>query len=648
MTFTRNQTIGLIVTGVFLVAVGVIAGVSYDEGASNGLPDETGPDPVRFDGVETFTSEDDFRSYLRSAQQSSAYRSGVGGAERLQGRAVVEDQAVATADSDQSPSRHSETNVQERGVAEPDIVKTDGESIFYSRSRYRVSNLTVLDAFPPETLNVSATLSDGGDLFLKDDVLVIIGDDHIRGVDVSTPSSPEPLWNRSLNDSVHTARLKGDTVYVVSEDRADYDNPCPVRPMDAAVIPCGRVYHPSEPVDGETTYSVTGLDLSEGTVDDTVSFLGSSRNTVVYMSQDDVYVTYAQQTSRYDMMFDFLVNEDRGLVEEPVKNRLRRLETYNISDGAKQVELESILEEWQASLSGDDRLKRENELENALRNYTKDNMRRYQRTGIARISIDSFDVEAEGSVPGRVNDQFSLDEYDDTLRVATTVEGTLANVESENDVYTLSEDLSVQGNVTGMGENEQVYSVRFIKDKGYVVTFRRIDPFHVLDLSDPENPSLEGELKLPGFSSYLHPLGEDRILGIGEEDNEVKAVIFDVSDPTNPVTEDSYILDESWSAVNQNHHAFLQDEKHDVFFLPASQGGYVFSYKDGLDLVKAVDMKGVERAVYIDDYLYVLGEEEVVVLDQQTWDRVNSVELGSLPNRDYPVRTVEPREPVLR
>jgi uncharacterized secreted protein with C-terminal beta-propeller domain len=193
-----------------------------------------------------------------------------------------------------------------------------------------------------------------------------------------------------------------------------------------------------------------------------------------------------------------------------------------------------------------------------------------------------------------------------------------------------------------MGVNERIYSTRFLGDKGYVVTFRRIDPFHVLDLSDPANPSLEGELKLPGFSSYLHTLGNDTVLGVGEEDGEVKAVLFDVADPTNPTVKDSYILDESWSAIRNTHHAFLHDERHDVFFLPASQGGYVFSYDDGLSLEKAVSMKDVERAVYINDYLYVLGLEEITVLDEETWDRVASLSLGELSDRiiDYPVEPI--------
>ena len=94
--------------------------------------------------------------------------------------------------------------------------------------------------------------------------------------------------------------------------------------------------------------------------------------------------------------------------------------------------------------------------------------------------------------------------------------------------------MKIEGSVVDLGQGERIYSVRFIEDKGYVVTFKQVDPFYVLDLSDPMNPEKKGELKIPGYSSYLHPITKDKILGIGEENNKVKISLFDVSDPADP------------------------------------------------------------------------------------------------------------------
>jgi len=194
----------------------------------------------------------------------------------------------------------------------------------------------------------------------------------------------------------------------------------------------------------------------------------------------------------------------------------------------------------------------------------------------------------------------------------------------------LDQDLQIVGSVQDLGLTERVYSVRFIEDKGYVVTFRQIDPFYVLDLSDPTNPELKGELKIPGYSSYLHPITKDKILGIGMEGSNVKVSLFDVTSPEDPQEMDKYTLSEYWSDILNTHHAFLLDSKHEIFFLPGSKGGYVFSYKDDkLSLTKAVSEISAKRAIYIEDYLYIVGENKIVVLDEISWERVNDIEFSS-------------------
>ncbi len=225
-----------------------------------------------------------------------------------------------------------------------------------------------------------------------------------------------------------------------------------------------------------------------------------------------------------------------------------------------------------------------------------------------------------------------MDEYQDNLRIATTtgrsniLPGFGRRGESFNDVYILDENLKQTGSVLNLGLTEQIYSVRFIEDKGYVVTFRRIDPFYVLNLADPQKPQLKGELKIPGYSSYLHPINKDKILGIGEEDNKVKISLFDVSDPSNPTETAKYNLDEYFSEIAQTHHAFLLDDKFKIFFLPGSRGGYIFSYDNNqLELVKAVSNIRARRAIFINDYLYIIGDDRIIVINETDWQEVNQL-----------------------
>ena len=285
------------------------------------------------------------------------------------------------------------------------------------------------------------------------------------------------------------------------------------------------------------------------------------------------------------------------------------------------------------SLDDDAMLKFENDMQNKAENYYEKNKRSLLSTGIAKININDLKISASGSVPGYLLNQFSMDEYQGNLRVATTIGDIWGWAPSgsdsqANDVYVLDQNLNTIGSVLNLGVGERIYSARFIGDLGYLVTFRQTDPFYVLNLADPKNPKMVGELKIPGYSSYLHPIKENKILGIGMENGNVKLSYFDVADASNPKEISKYSLSEYGSEALYNHHAFLQDEKHQVFFLPSYSGGYIFSYaNDQIELVKAVSLPDAKRAVYINDYLYILANDYMAVLDENTWEKVNELDL---------------------
>jgi len=179
-----------------------------------------------------------------------------------------------------------------------------------------------------------------------------------------------------------------------------------------------------------------------------------------------------------------------------------------------------------------------------------------------------------GSVAGGILDQYSLSDNDGYLRVATTVgvptppprEGEPPRTLSDNRVTILQPvggALVPVGQVSGLGQGEKIYGVRFLGSLGYVVTFRQTDPLYVLDLSDPHHPALRGQLQLPGYSSYLHPLGGGLLLGLGRDvdgnyrTTGVQLSLFDVSDPAHPVLRSRIHLDNAWTSADTDHHQFL-------------------------------------------------------------------------------------------
>jgi hypothetical protein len=167
-------------------------------------------------------------------------------------------------------------------------------------------------------------------------------------------------------------------------------------------------------------------------------------------------------------------------------------------------------------------------------------------------------------VKGQILNQFSFSEHEGFLRVATT-QGS-GGEGSESFVTVLAErdgQLTAAGMVGNLGRGERIYAVRFIGDVGYVVTFRQTDPLYTIDLSDPTRPLVVGELKIPGFSAYLHPVGEGLLLGIGQDATDTgqrlgaQVSLFDVSDPASPQRLDQAALGSGASAVEYDHHAFL-------------------------------------------------------------------------------------------
>jgi uncharacterized secreted protein with C-terminal beta-propeller domain len=256
----------------------------------------------------------------------------------------------------------------------------------------------------------------------------------------------------------------------------------------------------------------------------------------------------------------------------------------------------------------------------------------------ANTSIHRFDISdpdrtwyaASGMVPGGLLNQFSLSEEKGILRAASTVG---FGPDAESKVTTLARDdghLVQRGQVGGLGRGERIYAVRFIGDVGYVVTFRQTDPLYTVDLADPAHPRVRGELKIPGYSAYLHPVGDDLLLGVGQEANAQGRVqglqlsLFDVSDLARPVRLQKAQIAERWSSseVEWDHHAFLWWPATKLAVLPIdSQGfrgaaGYRVDRAGGIAEIGRISHPAgaeswtppVSRSVVVGDRLFTISE----------------------------------------
>ncbi len=604
----------------FLILILGVAVFTIQQPVSTQSTEEFGLVPTKNPG--------ELQEYVRNSQQYTGYATIMtAGAPLTAAAGAVKSGATPPQETQSStPERTSTTNVQVVGVDEPDVLKLAGNKAFY-QSR---GNVKIIHIYPPRDANVLAKLPAnwGTKLFVEGNTLIILQGSRITGYDVSDPANPRQEWELDVNGSVRDAREINGTIYVIT---SDYRVVCPYYPVKGIIIPCTHYYHPTIPLPSDVTYTVLKINGKSGNVEKAVALSGSYQTTV-YVSKNAIYFAYRIQKPIREVLYDFIIEKGDEVLPRNIVEHLRKVNSYDISKEAKIAEMEAVLENYYEGLSPEEQSNAQNRVEKALEEYLKENAGKIDSTGIAKISLDDLSITATGKVPGHLLNQWSMDEHDGYLRVATT---TTANWRNHigNNLYVLDGKLNVIGKVEGLEEGERIYAVRFMGSKAYVVTYRETDPLLVLDISDPRNPRVEGELKIPGYSTYLHPIDQSHMIGVGRGDNwKIKVSLFDVSDPENPKELDTYYLKEGWGQVLFDHHAFLWDEKHELLIIPAGNRYYLLRVRtDEKPYINAVKIVGFDstakRAAYMDDYVYLFSDDEMAAIDENSGEVVKRLQI---------------------
>lgn len=657
-----------------------------------------------FDGVKKFDTAQQILEYLEDNQGGSFASYGLSrnmavDMDFAMAEAAVKTSAPQAAGGDDGASEFSQTNVQVEGVDEADIVKNDGKYIYMVNQE----NLVIVDAFPADDAEVVYEEELDGrprNLFINDDRLIVFLEDdsqvysiqpydymprpryvqqtRVLVYDVSDRSEPDMVEELKLTGNYFESRMIGNHVYFIVKDSVYYYNQFVDVPMvrvngGSDVFP--EVFYFDNPEDNYVFHTISSFDVRDPSDVNSKSYLMGYSNTL-YVSEDNIYIAYQKNYNRWyyeddreEKFFDVVLPELSNAVQSKIKAVDKDAKPYE-----RWMKISEILDEMYEDMSETQQDTLIQKIMDAVEEYDVKKEMERSKTIIHKVKIDDGDIEYDtsGEVEGYLLNQFSLDEHKGNLRVATTTRIWTGRSIQYNNVFVLDEDMDQIGELTEIAPDESIYSTRFMGDRLYMVTFKRIDPFFVIDLSDPEDPEILGELKIPGYSDYLHPYDEDHIIGIGKEtdSNEwggtsvkgVKLALFDVSDVKNPTMVDKYEIGDRGtdSEALQDHKAFLFDKEKNILVIPIRevnsdriyengyyssrvwQGAYVFGLDpdDGFELKgKISHMEGLEkyyyyysgnavrRALYMDDVLYTVSGKKIEMNDIDTMRDIGSVEL---------------------
>lgn len=555
-----------------------------------------------------------------------------------------------------SVNDYSDTNAQVEGIAEADIVKTDGEYLYILSKSGEDSKIFIIR-------------TEGGALSLESSF---------------SPEDTLTVWQEEMYISENRLAIV----------RCGAKRQSPKRADDALYYDWGFGYY------GERQTQVLIYDIADKKAPILIAEHIQDGDYISSREKDGFLYVISEKGIYYNYIQNFDLSSDREEMDTPEfsekdSSRLPQVDdvclpansiyfrdksmdsSYTIVTSICLEQPEKLVDNLSFLADSDHCYMSGNAIYLAACDWWDYGQKECDHTDIVKISYQDgkFLLAAQGRVKGSLDDQFSMDEKDNYLRVVTTVDHyQLAGKRNDvwqqylgrsNSLYVLDTDLKLVGSLENLAEGERIYSVRFLGDIAYFVTFRNIDPLFSVDVSDPEHPVLLGALKIPGFSDYLHPYGENLLLGIGYDAGEdgaincVKLTMFDISNPQEVVEKHTLLLkDYDASEACSNHRAVLVDENKSLIGLPLSGSSYGDSFENymetkayavyGYDEEKGFYQKLAKKYVREWDKRYYYGfdlilEQEIRIPDENSvqknsdieWDKENAEENVSADDLTY-------------
>lgn len=526
-----------------------------------------------------------------------------------------------------SETKNSKTNTQVNNVDEADIVKVDGNYIYYVSNK----KLVIIDAHTPEAsekiseINYKDTNFNPREVYVKGQKIIVIGNEYDNSCKTEVIST-EDVTATDIERVQESKPKSGMRIYDISNIK---------EPKETRRVMIEGNYISSRMIEDNIYYVANKYIATSNIQKNKMEDLDEDKYKPVYQ---DTAVSQEEKCINYDLIYYFPETQDSSYL---------MLAGLNINNN-EEAEIRTFLGAGQYIYSSEKNM------------YIATNKTTYGKgyevlggtTHLLKIELNNgkFNFKAECNIDGQVNNQFSMDENKDTFRIATTTGNIWVDETTANNLYILNDKLEEIGRVENFGKEEKIYSVRYVENKAYVVTFKQTDPLFVIDLSESTKPQILGELKIPGYSTYLHPYDDTHLIGFGYDTKEngtrvitngLKMSMFDISDFNNPQELFKISIGDSkytYSELLYNHKALLFSKEKNIIAFPlySSSGRKTNSRAAiyNIDLKKGFSLKGeisnvtnkyeenVKRIVFANDTFYTFSDSLVKVANMDTLEVV--------------------------
>lgn len=617
------------------IGSGIIRNVGKDRNAAT-VGEKSGQEEIPAAAVQGLAHAEDYSEIyrcIRAASETVGWNGGNSGtavedaADFVAQGSNMAAKAEASGGKNTAGTDYSDTNVREADVGEGDVVKTDGKYL-YIMGLHKIDVVNIEDQEMKKTAEIP--LEEEGsfcELYVEGDLLAAAytgSSANSAYEDDALPEDGAGTESESKDLAGQNKEVTGVCVYDIS-DRT--------RPELTGIFTQSGLYNTMRIKDGYV-YLITGFYAGMAADPaDQGSYIPQIGQKLAAL--EDIYLPESGKGQNYTLISTFAL-KDPETVEDTV--------AVLGSGGCCYVSENNIYV-----------------IENIY-----DSSGGMTQTLIRRIAFEEGTLlaAAQTKISGTLHDSFSIDEYEGYLRLVTTTEPVCisdegvqpmagAGQEQENteqsedakkttSLYVLDENLKTVGEIHDLAPEESVYSVRFLGDVGYFVTFEEIDPLFSADLSDPENPRIAGQLKIPGFSEYLHPYGENRLLGIGMNvDGEamtpagVKLSMFDIGDPSNVKELTTFVIKGTTGTQVYNYKAVFADPDRNLFGFTADAGGnssyYIFTYAEetGFRQMMSRELQGTDsgdtRGLYAGERFYLVCGNTVESFTLDSFEKVDDM-----------------------